>query len=558
MLFRGAGREWILSDVDREAASGISSALGVGGLLARVLVAREASTADAAAEFLAAGDAELADARLLPDAGLVVERVAAALEKRERVVVHGHDDADGVCATTIMVEALRQLGADPLTYIPDRRREGHGLSRGEIDMLAGDSVNLIITVDSCVSERELIAHAKSLGMDTIVTDHHEIPPALPEEASAVVNPKLSDSRFPYRYMAGVGVSLRVSQLLLDELGGRFRGEGGAAWVGPGWLDEAMALAAVGSVADKVPLTGENRKIVARGLSALPRTERPGLRSMLVESRLWGTDVEPSDVQEYLGPIFGRVSDGAGGNEALTSLLSSDEREAEGIVRRLVAERARWRDAASEAWKRVVQRLGDLRKPGDAVLVVQADVPIEVMGYVTTRLADESKRPTIVIAPKGDEVMAEARGPYGFDLVAAFRTMPELFLGYGGHPRAAGFSARPSVVPEFKRRMAEFAAENPPQPPPRQIDAAAAIDDLTVEAARELERLRPFGFGNGRAVLLARGVTSRSVESAAGKGVHLGTPGRLGRTPRDVVYRVRPAGDVVLINIIETVNEIGTE
>jgi single-stranded-DNA-specific exonuclease len=191
-----------------------------------------------------------------------------------------------------------------------------------------------------------------------------------------------------------------------------------------------------------------------------------------------------------------------------------------------------------------------------VLVLEAQIPIEVMGYITTRLADEARRPAIVIAQKsGDEVMAEARGPYGFDLVAAFRTMSGLFLGYGGHPRAAGFSARPSVVPEFRRRMLEYVAEFPPVPPPRQIDAAADLADLTVEAARELERLEPFGFGNGRAVLLARGVTARSADDAARRSIHLGTPGRLGRTPRDVVYRVRPAGDVVLIHVIETVEEI---
>ncbi len=555
MLFRGSGREWKLGDVDRETAADIASALGVTDLLARVLIARDASSVTEAREFLEAGDAALADARLLPDAGAAVERVAVALDKRQTIAVHGHDDADGVCATTIMVEALRQLGASPLTYVPDRRREGHGLSKGEIDMLASASVDLIITVDSCVSERELIAYARSLGIDTVVTDHHEIPPALPEYASAVVNPKLSSSRFPYRYMAGVGVSLRVAMLLLDELGDRFRGEGGAPWVGPGWVDEAMALAAVGSVADKVPLTGENRKIVGRGLSALPRTERPGLRAMLVESRLWGVDIEPSDIQEYLGPIFGRVSDGAGGNDALTALLSTSEEEAAGIVRALVAERARWRDAATGAWRAVASRIGDRRGAKEPVLIVEAEVPIEVMGYVTTRLADESGKPTVVMAPKGDEIMAEARGPYGFDLVAAFRTMPELFLGYGGHPRAAGFSAKPSVIEEFRRRMADFASENPPKPPPRKIDAAADITDLTAESARELEQLRPFGFGNGRAVLLARAVTSLDAEGLAGSGVHIGTPGKLGRKPRDIVYRVRPADDVVLINIIETVDEI---
>jgi single-stranded-DNA-specific exonuclease len=218
-------------------------------------------------------------------------------------------------------------------------------------------------------------------------------------------------------------------------------------------------------------------------------------------------------------------------------------------------RASWRAAASEAWKKAAKQLD--RGPSDAtgVVIVETDVPIEVMGYVTNRLSDESGRPTIVIAPKGDEVMGEARGPYGFNLVSAFRTMPELFLGYGGHPRAAGFSAKPSVIPEFRSRMEAYALANPPSPPPRRIDAEQSISDLTPTAAAELERLCPFGFGNGRAMLLARSVTSASIDAARSNGVHLGTPARFGPSPRDVVYRVRAADEIALVHVIETVGEV---
>ncbi|MFH1501990.1 MAG: DHH family phosphoesterase [Candidatus Eisenbacteria bacterium] len=554
MILRGVERRWELKPVDDALVGEITSGLGVSELLARVLVARGSGSVSDAGDFLAAGDAPLADARLLPDAGLVVARVARALETGEQIAVHGHDDADGVCATIIMVEALEQLGANPLHYVPDRRREGHGLSRGEIDGLASSSVGLVITVDSCVSDRELIAYASELGIDTIVTDHHEIPPTLPD-AVAVVNPKLPDSPFPYRYMAGVGVSLRVAELLLDELSGRFRGRSVRPWSGSRWGDEAFALAAIGSISDKVPLTGENRKIVARGLVATARTERPGLRAMLSESGLWGRELEPSDVRESLGPIFGRVSDGRGGNEALTALISADEDEARTVARRLAEGRGLWRESANAAWRKASRDLdlAALKEAGN-VVVIEADVPIEVLGYVTNRLADEMGRPAIVIAPKGDEVMGEARGPYGFNLVEAFSTMPELFLGYGGHPRAAGFSAKPDVTRDFKSRMKEYARANPPAPPPRVVDAEFDLARLTPAAATDLERLRPFGFGNGRAVLLARSVTSETVESARSNRIHLGTPSRFGRTPCDVVYRVRPADEIALVHVLETVQE----
>jgi len=554
MLFEGPERRWRLDARDPGLASDIARELGVAGLTARVLIARGATSVREAADLLSPADAEMADAALLPDADKVVARVERALERGESIAVHGHDDADGVTATAVMVEALRELGASPTTYIPDRRREGHGLSMGEIDAFAEQSLDLLITVDSCVSERELIARAADGGMDTIVTDHHEIPPELPD-AVAIVNPKLPDSAFPYRFMAGAGVSLRLSELLLRELGdGRGKGDP-PPWGGEHWTRESLALVTVGSIADRVPLTGENRKIVARGLPAIPLTERPGLRAMLEESGIWGRDVEPSDVQEYLGPIFGRVSDGAGRNEALDALMTPDADVARAIVKRLVEERSRWRRDAAAAWKGALSQVGEDALRNERTLVfIEIEAPVGVLGYVAGRLADMTRRPSLVVAPKGDEVMAEARGPYGFDLVAAFRSMPELFLGYGGHPRAGGFSAPPSNVRQIEERLRAYAEENPPAPPPRQIDAEADILDLSIEGARELERLWPFGFGNGRAILLGRSVTADTVEKAREKGVHLGTPSRFGRAPKDVVYRVRAADEVVLVNVIETVEE----
>ncbi|MBD3349808.1 MAG: hypothetical protein GF400_11535, partial [Candidatus Eisenbacteria bacterium] len=381
MLFEGKNRHWELGPHDPEAVARIGRELDVSQLLARVLVARGASSVEEARDFLAAGEARLADPGLLPDSQRVVERVSRALDRGEKIAVHGHDDADGVCATVIMVEALAQLGARASTYIPDRRREGHGFSKGEMDLLASRSVDLIVTVDSCVSERELISYASGLGIDTIVTDHHEIPPELPD-AVAVVNPKLPDTEFPYRYMAGVGVALRVAELLLSELSAGRTPVDPPSWGGARWHEEAVALAAVGSVADRVPLTGENRKIVARGQKALTRTERPGLRAMLEESGLWGEEIEPSDIQEYLGPIFGRVSDGEGGNAALEALLERDEKEARAIVGGLVEERARWKRKATEAWRQATRGPGDSAAESDAPLVfVKTDVPVTVLGYI---------------------------------------------------------------------------------------------------------------------------------------------------------------------------------
>ena len=553
MVKRGVKREWVLGPADPALAGEIAASTGVSDALARVLVARGIPSAAAAAAFLNADTAELADAHLLPAADGVVERVGAAIARRETIAVHGHDDADGICATAVMVDALRQLGASPLTYIPDRKTEGHGLNARELERLAEASVRLIVTVDSCVSERELIARALDMGIDTIVTDHHEIPPALPS-ACAVVNPKLADSRFGYRYMAGVGVSLRVAELLTEKLSGRFRvGTGAPPWLGPRWFDEALALAAIGSIADKGPLTGENRAIVVRGLAAIPKTERPGLRALLEEAKIWGRELAPDDVRRCLGPLFGRVADGRGGNDALNVLLCGDLDDARAKARMLSNERDRWRESADAAWRDVSRLLAESPELMEApVLVVEAAIPISAMGHVTTRLADSSGRPTIVVVRKNGEAMAEARGPLGFNFVPAFDAAADLLLGYGGHPRAAGFSAPSENIEAFRERLIEYVSAHPPEPPPRPIDAVVPLCEMTCEVARDLERLSPFGLGNGRAVLLSLAVSPRSIEQAQAAGLHFGAPLELGAELSDVVYRVRYTDGVAFVNVIDTI------
>jgi single-stranded-DNA-specific exonuclease len=555
MHFRGTKYEWILDPVDDGRVREIVRATGVSPTLARVLASRNVSSGGEAALFLRADARLLPDAHLLPDALRAVERVGEALARGERIAVHGHDDADGVAATVIMVEALSQLGAAVSFYIPDRSTEGHGLNRREIDRHSAAGVRLIVTVDSCVSDRDHIHYAAELGIDTIVTDHHEIPPVLPP-AYAIVNPKLPHSPYPYRTMAGVGVSLRIADLLLGELSPRFAGVAeDRPWYGPRWFEEAIALAAIGSVADKVPLTGDNRTIVAEGLRAIPGTERPGLRAILEESQLWGRELEPDDIQESIAPIFGRVSDGEGGNEALAMLLTPDPAEALARARSLAGARLRWRESATAAWRRIQGVLGKSVPAADShVVIVEAQIPIDVMGYVTSRVAEETALPTIIVVKKNGQSMAEARGPRGFNFVLAMNTMAELFLGYGGHPRAAGFSIANENLAAFRERMTAYASANPPELRPRPLDAELPLREATPPVALELERLRPYGLGNGPAELLARDVTARELEAARASGLRFGRPLRFDRLPVDLAYRLHHSDGVAFATIIDTIEE----
>ena len=554
MTLSGSRYSWRLASIEPGLASDISRAVGISEPFARVLVARGVSSSEDATRYLDALDDPLPDPHLLPDAGRVVERVRSALRSGELIAVHGHDDADGVTATTVMLEALDQLGASVVSYIPDRKTEGHGFTRAEMDRLHGAGVSLIITVDSCVSDREFISYGNGLGIDTIVTDHHEIPPELPP-AVAIVDPKLPDSRFPYRYMAGVGVALRVADLLTDDLRGEFGPAGeNVPWYGPRWRQESLALVAIGSIADKVPLTGDNRALVTQGLAAAPGTNRVGLRAALEEGRLWGRELSPEDVRDSLGRLMGRApGDSPGTQKALDLLAMRDPDEARSLAASLFERQERWRKSAVAAWRKVREEFDrNAAAVSSPVIILETEVPIGTAGYVASRLTEETGRPVILVGMRNSEVMAEARGPVGFNFVEAFATMRELFIGYGGHPRAAGLSMVPSEVPRFKERMDDFVRSNPPSPDPRRIDTELRLEETTPELGRELELMRPFGQGNRRAVFLARHVTSATLSAIEAKGVRFGTPVRICRTPTDVVFRLRNSEGVALISILDSV------
>lgn len=555
MSLQGAKYEWSHDPADPNLVAEIAEGAGTSDLLARVLASRQIESAEEALTFLRGGAVTLPDARLLPDASRVVERVGVAVSEGHKITVHGHDDADGVCATVVMIEALRQLGASVSSYIPDRRTEGHGLNRAELDRLAAEGVALVITVDSCVSDRDHIRYANDLGIDVIVTDHHEIPRSLPP-AYAIVNPKLESSAYPYRYMAGVGVSLRVADLLLSELPREDSVAADRPWYGPRWLDEAFALAAIGSIADRVPATGDNRTIIVEGLRAVGSTERPGLRAILEESELCGLEIGTDDVRDGLSPMFGRVSDGRGGNEAFELLLLAHIDEARERARALATARIRWREIAGGAWKSVQSTLKSQVADDDPVAIVVAELPIEVVGYVTSRLADQTGRPTVVIARRDGQSMGEARGPRGFNLVTAFSAMDDLFVGYGGHPRAAGFSIANDSVAAFRERMLEYVARNPPERRRRPIDAELPLADVTPTVARELDSLRPYGPGHGPATLVASGVTADELDLARRSGLRFATPMTRLRSEVDLVYRVSHVDGVAFVYVLDTVDHGG--
>lgn len=466
--------------------------------LARVLWARGVRTAEEADAFLSPSLSMLHDPFLLRGMDVAVARVHRAVETGERIVVYGDYDVDGVCAAALLVEALRAHGADADWYIPSRHREGYGLNADAVRLLAKDT-GLLITVDcgiTSVVEAEL---AKSLGLDLIITDHHEPPETLPD-ALAIVNPLLGV--YPFRRLCGAGVAFKLAQALF-----------GAAAVEP--LLELVALA---TVADLVPLLRENRVLVHFGLAQMQTTRREGLRALLAACGLSGKRITAGHLGFQLGP---RINAGGRLYEASRSvelLLTADTAQAERIARALHeenAERQRMEaDILRQADDWVSHNVDFLTER--VLIIVGQGWNSGVVGLVASRLVERYGWPTVVLSETDGVCTGSARSIPGVNLHTALTRCADLFLRFGGHAQAAGMTLTVDNVPALRVRLGEAVgtlAEPDAYVPSASYDLDIDLAEVTIPLIEQLERLAPTGFGNpspvfhlsGAHVLEARGV-----------------------------------------------------
>ncbi|MBO8141440.1 MAG: single-stranded-DNA-specific exonuclease RecJ [Firmicutes bacterium] len=485
--------------------------LGVSQVMAQLLAARGLSDPQAAWEFLQAGADRLHDPSALPDMDRAADRLARAVAGGELVTVYGDYDADGQTSVALLVRGLSALGCAPRWYIPDRAAEGYGVHREAVERLAAEGTRLLVTVDCGIQSLDEVRRARELGMDVIVTDHHEPGPVLPP-ALAVVNPKRADSTYPFRELAGVGVAYKLLKAT------------GALLGQPELADGLLDLVALGTVADVCPLVGENRILVRAGLEQLNCEPSPGLAALLRVAGLVPGQVGASHVAFGLAPRLnaaGRVSHARLGVQLL---LSDDPSAAEAMALRLNEENR----ARQELEGRMLAEALELVERGDLltdwVLVVAGDGwHPGVIGIVASRLLERFARPAVVIGLEGEEGKGSARSIPGFDLFSALSGCRDLLIRFGGHALAAGFTVHRSRIEELRRRLNDMAASilGPADLLPRvRVDAEVGLDRVTPQLAAELARLAPFGVGNPAPVLAVRRVRVVGVRSVGHDGSHL--------------------------------------
>lgn len=484
-------KRWVTAKPNLETVRSLARSCGFTPLAAAALCARGIDTPEAARAFLETDPAKLHDPMLLPDMAKARDTIRRAIEQGKKIAVFGDYDVDGVTSTCVMTRVLRSLGADVRHYIPDRLSEGYGLSMGAMDRLAQDGIGLIVTVDSGVSAFEEIARARELGMEVVVTDHHECREELPD-ANAVVNPKRADSTYPFAELAGVGVAFKLACALAGDSQQR------------AVLEQYADLVALGTVADVMPLVGENRIIVAAGLRRMAETQNVGLSMLLHESGQQGKRLTASTISFILAPRINAAGRLGHADMAAELFLTDDPRRAQTLAMALCEQNKQRQATENQILEQALQKLRREYDPLEDQVIVLAgeDWHHGVIGIVSSRICDRYACPTVLIALEDGIGKGSGRSVKGFNLYEALCDSAPLLERFGGHELAAGLTIREENIQQFHENMEAWAREhvNPQELMPiLHIDCPIAPEFISTEATRGLDVLEPFGMGNPQPV-----------------------------------------------------------
>lgn len=482
---------------------------GLSPLIARLLYNRGVTEPSQIELFLAADERLAGDPELLPDMHQAVARIYRALLSAESIAVYGDFDADGVTGTALLVQGLAALGARVVPYIPHRLKEGHGLNTTALESLQRQGISLVITVDCGITGLAQVRKAKGKGLDIVITDHHvpldELPPAI-----AVVNPKRSDSNYAFSELAGVGVAFKLLQALYQGMG---REEG---------LDGFLDLVALGTVADLVPLVGENRYLVKRGLRLLSSTPRAGIREMVALAGLSGDSLGAEDISWVLAPRLnaaGRMEHAMASYKLLVTGLPQEARELAVWLEGKNTERQRLTTRAlAKAREQVLAK-------GISPLLLASDsgYPGGIIGLVAGRLADEFYRPSVVIHIGDSSSAGSCRSIPEFNIIQAISQCSGLLSRFGGHSQAAGFTLPTSNIARLERQLSRLAATQlagVDLRPRLDIDAEVMLGELAGSTFQEIQGLAPFGRGNPLPTFLSRSVRVADCRTMGNNGDHL--------------------------------------
>jgi len=501
--------KWIGGQFDQAVCSGLRAA-GYPALLSAVLAARGIDSPEESVLFLER-DRQLSHSPfLMKDMDRAVERINRALAEEEHIAVFGDYDVDGITATVLLVDYLRSRGANCTKYIPRRVEDGYGLGRDALRSLRDQGVTLVITVDCGITGVEEARYARQIGIDLVITDHHECKDTLPD-AVAVVNPRRNDCPYPFKHLAGVGVALKLVLAL-----------------GQGREDALFAryctLAAIGTVADVMKMSDENRTIVHRGLESIANTDFLGLRALLRETGLWDKEVSSIQIGFVLAPRINAAGRMGEAELAADLLLTGDPVQAERMARELCELNRERQTVEQDIFSQAVALIEELPASQRHALVLSSDQWHQgVVGIVASRLSEKYSCPSFMIHLQNGMGKGSCRSYGGFNLFSALETCSDLLVDFGGHELAAGFNILEENIPAFRAKMNRcVSSAMGGEPPVSSLDVDVILEQpelVTLEEVAELSRLEPYGSGNSRPVFAFMGAKVESLQNV-GQNRHL--------------------------------------
>lgn len=491
-------QRWEYLTCEEASADALSSELGISPIGARLLVQRGFRDVAAAQRFLHPTLAELHDPFALTDMSIAVERILRAIRTGERIAIHGDYDADGITSTVLLRRALEMLGGKVVHYVPHRIKDGYGLAPETIERLSLEKVDVVVSADCGIRSVMAARCAREVGVDLIVTDHHEPDEELPS-ALAVINPKRRDCSYPDKNLAGVGVALKLVQALGERSGRQ------------NWLKGFLKIAAIGTLADVVPLVGENRIIAKAGLEELSNGQHAvGLQALLDVAGAKNRTVDSFLVSFGIAPRLNAAGRMATPEIAVQLLLAkgkADEAEAVALAQQLDVENIKRRKEESDLFlsaRRLVEKNPDIGSH-NALVVSGEQWHRGVIGIVASRLAERFNKPTVVLSMDGDVSYGSGRSIPGFDLLSALEKCESVFMKFGGHRQAAGLTMKTANIAEFRSMLTRHADEvlGPDDlVPSLPIDGEMPFEQITSQVIEDLKLFEPFGSSNQKPVFAA--------------------------------------------------------
>ena len=495
--------KWIVKEINNEKVELLKEKFNLSNLVAKILsnrnILEREMQEDDIKKFLNPTRDDFYDPFLLPDMEQAIERIEQAINNNEKILIYGDYDADGITSTTILIKFFKEIGVEVDKYIPNRLEEGYGINNKALEEIKNRGIDLIITVDTGITANDQVKYANELGLDVIITDHHEPSDEIPK-AVAVIDAKRKNNKYPFNQLAGCGIAFKLTQAISIK-----------RKLEPSKYLKNLDIVSIGTISDLVPLVDENRVIVKLGLMLVKQTKNIGLRKLLLKSQL--KELDSTSISFGITPRINAAGRLGNQNDALNLFITEDAKEAERLSEILNSYNIERQKIGNKIYEEAISQLKDKEK--NCIILGKEDWHHGVIGIVSSKITEKFNKPSILLCFENNIAKGSGRSVPGFDLYKAISSTKEYLLGFGGHTMACGLSLTVENFEKFKKEITKYIDENLDISKLEKeiyIDEILTIDDLDIEKIKELKSLEPFGEENQEPIIMYKNVEINGIRT----------------------------------------------